>query len=171
MKDYTRAIELSGKPEKAHWNYWHLRGLSYDHLGKWPQAEADYLKAIELDPDQPSVLNNLGFGWVDRNVKLKEGLALIEKAVKLDPDDGNLLDSLGWAHYRLGDYQQAIKFMERAAAVEPNSSGTRDHLGDAYWRTGRHDEARKSWQQALSLKPDPADARKIEGKIARGLGK
>jgi Flp pilus assembly protein TadD len=117
------------------------------------------------------VLNNLGFGWVDRNLKLKEGLALIEKAVKLKPDDGNLLDSLGWAHYRLGDYPKAIDLMERAAALEPNSSETRDHLGDAYWRAGREGEARKSWQQALSLKPDPADAKKIEGKIARGLGK
>jgi Flp pilus assembly protein TadD len=82
-----------------------------------------------------------------------------------------LLDSLGWAHYRLGDYQEAIKLMERAAALEPKSSETRDHLGDAYWRTGRQDEARKSWEQSLSLNPDPADAEKIKGKIARGLEK
>jgi Flp pilus assembly protein TadD len=126
---------------------------------------------MELDPDQPLVLNSLGFNWVDRNLKLREGLALIEKAVKLKPDDGTILDSLGWAHYRLGDYQQAIKHMERAAALEPDNSDAKDHLGDAYWRTGRQDEARKSWQQALLLKPAPADAEKIKGKIARGLEK
>ena len=82
-----------------------------------------------------------------------------------------MLDSLGWAHYRLGDYQEAIKLLERAAALEPKYSEIRDHLGDAYWRTGRQDEARRSWEQALSLKPDPADAKKIKGKIARGLEK
>ena len=170
-RDYGKAIELAGKPEKAHWTYWLLRGVSYERLGKWPQAEADFLKAMELDPDQPSVLNQLGYNWVERNFKLKEGLALLEKAVKLKPDDGNMLDSLGWAHYRLGDYQEAIKLLERAAALEPKNSEIRDHLGDAYWRTGRQDEARKSWEQALSLKPDPADAQKIKGKIARGLEK
>ena len=170
-RDYGKAIELAGKPEKAHWTYWLFRGVSYERLGKWPQAEADFLKAMELDPDQPSVLNQLGYNWVERNLKLKEGLALLEKAVKLKPDDGNMLDSLGWAHYRLGDYQEAIKLLERAAALEPTYSEIRDHLGDAYWRTGRQDEARKSWEQALSLKPDPADAQKIKGKIARGLEK
>jgi len=170
-RDYGKAIELAGKPEKAHWTYWLFRGVSYERLGKWPQAEADFLKAMELDPDQPSVLNQLGFNWVDRNLKLKEGLALLEKAAKLKPDDGNMLDSLGWAHYRLGDYQEAIKLLERAAALEPTYSEIRDHLGDAHWRTGRQDEARKSWEQALSLKPDPADAEKIKGKIARGLEK
>jgi Flp pilus assembly protein TadD len=159
------------KPEKAHWTYWLFRGVSYERLGKWPQAEADFLKAMELDPDQPDVLNQLGYNWVERNLKLKEGLALLEKAVKLKPDDGNMLDSLGWAHYRLGDYQEAIKLLERAAALEPTYSEIRDHLGDAHWRTGRQDEARKSWEQALSLKPDPADAEKIKGKIARGLEK
>ncbi|WP_334383348.1 MULTISPECIES: tetratricopeptide repeat protein [unclassified Bradyrhizobium] len=162
---------MAGKPEKAHWIYWYFRGASYERLGKWPEAEADYLKALELDPDQPSVLNELGFNWVDRNLKLKEGLALLEKAVKLQPDNGDMLDSLGWAHYRLGDYHEAIKLIERAAALEPKSSEIRNHLGDAYWRTGRQDEARKSWEQALSLKPDPADAEGIRGKIARGLEK
>ena len=170
-RDYGKTIELVGKPEKAHWTYWLFRGVSYERLGKWPQAEADFLKAMELDPDQPDVLNQLGYNWVERNLKLKEGLALLEKAVKLRPDDGNLLDSLGWAHYRLGDHQAAIKVLERAAALEPTYSEVRDHLGDAYWRTGRQDEARRSWEQALSLKPDPADAQKIKGKIARGLEK
>jgi len=122
-------------------------------------------------PDQPDVLNQLGFNWVERNLKLKEGLALLEKAVKLRPDDGNLLDSLGWARYRHGDHQAAIKVLERAAALELTYSEVRDHLGDAYWRTGRQDEARRSWEQALSLKPDPADTQKIKGMLSTRLHK
>ena len=133
---YTRAIALIDKPEKKHWIYYYSRGTCYERLKKWPTAEADLQKALQLSPDQPLVLNYLGYSWIDQNRNLKQGLALIEKAVQLKPDDGYIVDSLGWAHYRLGNYKEAVKHLERAVELRPEDPVLNDHLGDAYWRVG-----------------------------------
>lgn len=167
---YNRAIALLGpKPEKSHWTYYYARGTSYERIKKWPQAEVDLQKALQLAPDQPLVLNYLGYSWVDQNKNLKQGLQLIEQAVKLKPDDGYIVDSLGWAHYRLGNYKEAVKYLERAVELRPEDPVLNDHLGDAYWRVGRETEARYQWEQALTLKPEAEEIDKIKKKIAKGL--
>ena len=167
---YTKAIAIIGpKPEKKHWTYYYARGTSYERIKRWPQAEADLQKAMQLAPDQPQVLNYLGYSWVDQNKNLKQGLALIEKAVSLKPDDGYIVDSLGWAHYRLGNYKDAARFLERAVELRPEDPVLNDHLGDAFWRVGRETEARFQWEQALTLKPEPEEIDKIKRKIDRGL--
>ena len=166
---YNRAIALIPKPDKRHWAYWYARGTSYERLKKWPEAEADLQKALKLSPDQPLVLNYLGYSWIDQNRNLKKGMALIEKAVALKPDDGYIVDSLGWAHYRLGNYRQAVRFLERAVELKPEDPVLNDHLGDALWRVGRKREAYFQWQQALTLKPEPEDAEKIRAKVQNGL--
>ncbi|MGE8944274.1 tetratricopeptide repeat protein [Leptospira interrogans] len=166
---YTRAIALIPKPDKRHWAYWYARGTSYERLKRWPEAEADLQKALKLSPDQPLVLNYLGYSWIDQNKNLKRGMALIEKAVALKPDDGYIVDSLGWAHYRLGNYRQAVRFLERAVELKPEDPVLNDHLGDALWRVGRKREASYQWQQALTLNPEPEDAEKIKVKLQNGL--
>jgi Flp pilus assembly protein TadD len=167
---YTRAISLIGpKPDKKHWNYFYARGTCYERLKRWTQAEPDLQKALQLSPDQPLVLNYLGYSWVDQSRNLKQGLALIEKAVSLKPDDGYIVDSLGWAHYRLGNYKEAVKHLEKAVELKPEDPVLNDHLGDAFWRVGRELEARFQWDQALTLKPEPEDVDKIKRKIAKGL--
>ncbi|MCL4766596.1 MAG: tetratricopeptide repeat protein [Hyphomicrobiaceae bacterium] len=166
---YTRAIGLLEKPEKRHWTYWYARGTSYERLKQWPQAETDLRKAMQLNPDQPLVLNYLGYSWIDQNRNLKQGLSLIEKAVALKPDDGYIVDSLGWAHYRLGNYKDAVRFLERAVELKPEDPVLNDHLGDALWRVSRFREARFQWQQSLSLNPEPEDAEKIKAKLQKGL--
>ena len=167
---YTRAIALVGtKPEAKHWTYFYARGTSFERLKRWPQAEADLQRAMQLSPDQPLVLNYLGYSWVDQNRNLKQGLSLIEKAVSLKPEDGYIVDSLGWAHYRLGNFKEAVKYLERAVELKPEDPVLNDHLGDALWRVGRELEARFQWQQALSLKPEPEDEAKIKQKVADGL--
>ena len=167
---YNRAIALIGpKPEKKHWTYFYARGTSYERIKKWPLAEIDLQKALQLSPDEPLVLNYLGYSWVDQNKNLKQGLALIEKAVAKKPDDGYIVDSLGWAHYRLGNYKEAVRYLERAVELRPEDPVLNDHLGDAYWRVGRLDEARFQWEQALTLKPEPEEIDKINKKIAKGL--
>ncbi len=166
---YDRAIALIPKPEKRHWTYWYARGTSYERLKKWPQAEADLQMALKLSPDQPLVLNYLGYSWIDQHKHLKKGLALIEKAVALKPDDGYIVDSLGWAHYRLGNYRQAVRFLERAVELKPEDPVLNDHLGDALWRVGRRREANYQWQQALTLNPEPEDVAKIQVKLHNGL--
>lgn len=166
---YTRLIATIGKPGKKHWTHFYARGTAYERTKRWPQAEADLVKALQLSPDQPSVLNYLGYSWVDQSKNLKQGLAYIEKAVRLRPDDGHIVDSLGWAHFRLGNFKEAARYLERAVELMPQDPILNDHLGDALWRVGRQDEARFQWSQALTLKPEAEDAEKIKAKLAAGL--
>src|SRR5262249_37284226 len=93
----------------------------------------------------------------------------IEKAVRQKRDDGYIVDSLGWAHYRLGNYKEAVRHLERAVELRPEDPVLNDHLGDAFWRVGREREARFQWEQSLTLKPEPEDAEKIKGKLQHGL--
>ncbi|MFM9940685.1 MAG: tetratricopeptide repeat protein [Hyphomicrobiaceae bacterium] len=167
---YSRAITIIGpKPDKKHWTFFYARGTCYERIKRWPQAEADLLKALQFAPEEALVLNYLGYSWVDQNRNLKQGLALIEKAVSLKPDDGYIVDSLGWAHYRLGNYKEAVKYLEKAVELKAEDPVLNDHLGDAFWRVGREVEARFQWQQALTLKPEPEDAEKIQRKLDKGL--
>ncbi len=166
---YTRAINQIAKPDARHWSYFYARGTSYERLKKWNLAEADLQTALKLAPEQPLVLNYLGYSWIDQGRNLKQGMALIEKAVKLKPDDGYIVDSLGWAHFRQNNFKEAVKWLERAVELRPEDPVLNDHLGDAFWRVGREREARFQWEQALTLKPEPEDAEKISRKLKDGL--
>jgi tetratricopeptide (TPR) repeat protein len=166
---YGRAIALIPKPDKRHWGYWYARGTSYERVKKWPQAEADLQMALKLNPDQPLVLNYLGYSWIDQSRNLKQGMGLIEKAVALKPDDGYIIDSLGWAHYRLGNFKDAVRYLERAVELRPEDPVLNDHLGDALWKVGRQREANFQWDQALTLNPEPEDAERIRKKLGKGL--
>src|SRR6266567_704720 len=133
------------------------------------KAEADMKKALELQPDQPHVLNYLGYSWIDQGVNLDDGMKMIKRAVEQRPDDGYIVDSLGWAYYRIGNYEEAVKNLERAIDLKPEDPTINDHLGDAYWRVGRTLEAKFQWAHARDLKPEPDELPKIEAKIENGL--
>lgn len=166
---YSRAIELINKPLQRHWTLFYARGVSRERLKNWPGAEADLKMALKLSPEQPLILNYLGYSWVDQGVNLKRALNLIRKAVKLKPDDGYFVDSLGWAHYRLGNFKKAAKHLERSVELRPDDPVINDHLGDAYWRVKRIFEAKYQWYQALTLEPEPDDEAKIKQKLKSGL--
>jgi tetratricopeptide (TPR) repeat protein len=166
---YDQALSLVPKPERRHWIYYYARGTSYERIKNWDAAEADLEKALALYPDQPLILNYLGYSWVDQGRRLKEGMAHIEKAVMLKPDDGYIVDSLGWAHYMQGNFKEAVRYLERAVELKPDDPVLNDHLGDALWRVGREREARFQWDQALTLKPEPDDEAKIKKKLDTGL--
>jgi tetratricopeptide (TPR) repeat protein len=166
---YDKALGLIPKPERRHWAYYYARGTSYERMKNWPAAEADLQKALALYPDQPLILNYLGYSWIDQGRNLKEGMALIEKAVALKPEDGYIVDSLGWAHFMQGNFEDAVRYLERAVELEPNDPVLNDHLGDALWRVGREREARYQWDQALTLKPTAEDEAKIKKKLESGL--
>jgi tetratricopeptide (TPR) repeat protein len=166
---YNRAIDMISKPDRRHWVYYYARGTSYERLKNWPPAEADLKKALELYPDQPLVLNYLGYSWIDQGIQLDEGMRLIERAVAVKPDDGYIVDSLGWAHYKRGNYAEAVRYLERAVELRPDDPVLNDHLGDALWKVGREREAKFQWDQSLSLKPEPEDALKTRRKLEEGL--
>ena len=166
---YTKGVDTLKQPEKANWVIFYFRGICYERSHQWPKAEADLKKALDLFPEQPHVLNYLGYSWVDQGVHLDEGMDMIKRAVQQRPDDGYIVDSLGWAYFRTGNYPEAVKQLERAIELKPEDPTINDHLGDAYWRIGRTLEAKFQWAHARDLKPDPEDLPKIEAKLKDGL--
>ncbi|MBO0735217.1 MAG: tetratricopeptide repeat protein [Alphaproteobacteria bacterium] len=166
---YDEAIQrfqAAGMPER--WSLFYSRGIALERSGQWQRAEADLLHALQLKPDQPLVLNYLGYSWIDRGENLQRGLKMIEKAVELRPEDGYIVDSLGWAHYRLGDYSSAVKYLEKAIELVPEDPTINDHLGDAYWHNGRPIEARYQWRRALQFGPQEDEIKPIQAKLDGG---
>jgi len=167
---YSQGIAaLPASNEKNNWVYYYYRGICEERSKQWSKAEADMRKALELQPEQPHVLNYLGYSWIDQGINLDEGMKMIKRAVDQRPDDGYIVDSLGWAYYRIGNYEDAVKNLERAIDLKPEDPTINDHLGDAYWRVGRTLEARFQWAHARDLKPEPEELPKIEAKLENGL--
>jgi Flp pilus assembly protein TadD len=166
---YSKAVAAIDKPERADWTIFYFRGICYERAKQWSKAEADLKKALDLYPDEPHVLNYLGYSWVDQGTNLDEGVKMIKRSVEQRPDDGYIVDSLGWAHFRLGSFEEAVRQLERAVELKPTDPTINDHLGDAYWKVGRVLEARFQWSHARDLKPEPEDLKKIEEKLKVGL--
>jgi len=166
---FTQALDVIGEPKKANWSTFYYRGIAFERTKQWPKAELDFKKALELYPDQPSVLNYLGYSWIDQGVHLEDGMAMIKKAVEQRPDDGYIVDSLGWAHFKIGQYDQAVTQLERAVALKASDPTINDHLGDAYWRVGRKLEATFQWHHARDSKPEPDELARIDQKLKEGL--
>jgi tetratricopeptide (TPR) repeat protein len=168
---YDAAIARLGKIGTEDWRLFYSRGAALERAGHWTRAERDLEHALELQPDQPLVLNYLGYSWIDRGEHLEKGLGMVKRAVELQPNDGYMVDSLGWAYYRLGDFSHATQFLERAIELLPEDPTINDHLGDAYWQDGRALEARYQWRRALQFKPEADEVKTIETKLAHGLAK
>jgi len=168
-KAYTKTIEMSEEAGGAQWFVYYARAVAYERLDEWDNAETDFRKALELSPDQPAVLNYLGYSLVEKRLKLDEAQEMIELAVKGRPNDGFITDSLGWVLYRLGKFEEAVAPMERAVELVPTDPIINDHLGDVYWKVGRTREARFQWSRALSFEPEEEDAVRIRRKLDMGL--
>jgi len=166
---YSKGIDTITKPERPNWVIYYFRGICYERSKQWPKAEVDMKKALELFPEQPLVLNYLGYSWVDQGINLDDGMRMIQRAVEQRADDGYIVDSLGWAYYRIGNYEQAVKHLEHAIELKPEDPTINDHLGDVYWKVGRQLEARFQWAHARDLKAEPEELVKIEEKLKSGL--
>ncbi len=166
---YTEAINTLGTVRAQHWGVFFTRGITNERTGRWDEAEADFRRALELSPDQPSVLNYLGYSYVEMGINIDEAKEMIEKAVNQRPEDGYIRDSLAWVLYRLGEYEAALPHMVRAAQQLPVDPIINDHLGDVLWKVGREYEARFQWRRALSFDPEEADLERIKRKLEVGL--
>jgi len=166
---YDRAIQRIGRLRAEHWRVLYTRGIALERADRWPDAERDFLKALEFESDQPYVLNYLGYSWIDKGLHLQRAQEMIRKAVSLRPNDGYIVDSLGWAYFRVGSFAKAVGELERAVEYRPEDPVINDHLGDAFWRVGRWTEARFQWQRALSLKPSKTIINAIKKKLNQGL--
>uniref|UniRef100_Q07I90 Tetratricopeptide TPR_2 repeat protein n=1 Tax=Rhodopseudomonas palustris (strain BisA53) TaxID=316055 RepID=Q07I90_RHOP5 len=166
---YSKGIDALTGSEKNTWVYHYFRGICLERSKQWAKAEVDMKKALELQPEQPHVLNYLGYSWIDQGINLDDAMKMIKRAVDQRPDDGYIVDSLGWAYYRIGNFEEAVKTLERAIDLKPEDPTINDHLGDAYWRVGRTLEAKFQWAHARDLKPETEELPKIEAKIQNGL--
>src|SRR6266568_1982896 len=167
---YSKAVDvMPAAADKNTWVTYYYRGICEERSKQWGKAEADMRKALDMQPEQPHVLNYLGYSWIDQGINLDEGMKMIKRAVEQRPDDGYIVDSLGWAYYRIGNYEEAVKHLERAIDLKPEDPTINDHLGDAYWRVGRTLEAKFQWAHARDLKPEPEELPKIEAKMENGL--
>ncbi|MBT4937761.1 MAG: tetratricopeptide repeat protein, partial [Rhodospirillaceae bacterium] len=170
-KSYDEAKARIPELKPQHWRLLYSTGISYERLKEWPKAEKNFLKALELQPGQPNVLNYLGYSWVEQGLHLDRAQAMIRTAVKKRPRDGYIIDSLGWVLYRLGKMKEAVKQMERAVQLRPEDPTINDHLGDVYWAVGRKNEATFQWNRALTLEPEKDQIPKIKLKLKEGLPK
>jgi tetratricopeptide (TPR) repeat protein len=174
VEAYDKSLEFTKQVGRPQWFVLYARGISHERLKNWEQAEADFRAALDLNPDQPQVLNYLGYSMVEKNINLDEALEMIERAVAARPDSGYIVDSLGWVLFRMGRYSEAVGHMEKAVELMPVDPVVNDHLGDVYWAVGRDREARFQWRRALSfIDPDDADSEadpeRIRRKIEVGL--
>lgn len=166
---YDKAVTLSGQPEQGDWGLYYLRGMTLERLKRWPEAERDLRLALRLQPNEPNVLNYLGYSFIDRGSNMTEGRSMIEAALRQRPDDGFIIDSLGWAQFTAKQWDAAVTTLERAVAVEPGDPTINEHLGDAYWRVGRLLEARFRWNAARALEAEAEQVSRLDEKILFGL--
>lgn len=166
---YTKALDLNGIGNRANWRIFYARGIVHERMDNFVEMERDFRTALELSPNQPDILNYLGYSLVEQRIKLDEALEMIQTAVKENPDSGYITDSLGWIYYRLGRFEEAVAPMERAVELLPVDPIVNDHLGDVYWMVGREREAEFQWKRALSFEPQEAEAERIRDKLKRGL--
>ena len=150
------------------WTLYLFRAASLEQANRWPDAKTELQTAMMLEPDNPLLLNFLGYGKLERGEDLDAAEAMIRKASALRPDDASITDSLGWALYKRGRLPEAITTLTKAAAGDPSQSEIHEHLGDALFSSGRRIEARFSWQAALITAEDKAKSR-IERKMEVGL--
>lgn len=152
-----------------YWPVVYARGMAFERMNDWPQAEKDLLQALALQPNNPMILNFLGYSWADKGVHLTKALDYLRRAVAQRPDDGYILDSYGWAQYRAGKYADAVAWLEKAVTYIPDDSTILDHLGDAYWQAGRARDARYKWTRARELSKDASFRQTVERKLIDGI--
>ncbi len=167
---FGRAIALrrQGRGAEPEWTLHFLRGGTLEQAGRWPEAKVELEAAYKLAPEQPAVLNYLGYAQLERRENVAQAIKLVTEASRLAPDSPEITDSLGWAHFLQGDVPKAIELLERAASAAPADPEINEHLGDAYYKAGRRFEARYAWGAAL-LYAEAKDAQRIRSKIELGL--
>ena len=146
--DAFRVAEARYAADDVPWALLLMRGSALEQAGRWEEARAVLERAAKIAPNEPAVLNYLGYAQVERRQNVPAALELLKKASALKPEDASITDSLGWAHFVTGDVEAAVPVLERAAEGAPGDVTINEHLGDALWATGRRFEARYAWRAA-----------------------
>ena len=170
IKYYTIALQKISTEHVLYPEITDGRGIAFERVGKWKDAEKDLLESLKARPDQAYVINYLAYSWIEKGIKIKQSLELLEKANSLKKDDGYITDSLGWALFKLKEYGKAKKYLQKAVKLMPSDPVVNDHYGDSLWMTGKKIQARYYWNYVIQLEETEADLKKnIEKKILFGL--
>ena len=146
------------------------RGSSYERLKEYENSDKDLLKSLSIKPDEPYVLNYLGYGWLEREYKIEDAIDMLDKAYKQKKNDPFIIDSVGWGYYLIGDFINAEKFLKKAIQLMPNDPIVNDHYGDVLWKLNRKIQAKYYWQSALNSKESEEEMKKnISKKLLKGL--
>ena len=167
---YTKIINKVGKNHLLYAEATDGRGVAFERINKWDEAEKDLLASLEANPNQAYVINYLAYSWIEKGVKIKKSLDMLEKANKLKSNDPYIIDSLGWALYKLKRYKEAKNYLQTAVRLMPLDPIVNDHYGDVLWKNGNKIQARYYWDYVLKLEKTEEDLKKIlKNKIINGL--
>lgn len=167
---YDAALAGTGDtPAPEYWSVLYARGMALQHLNDWDRAEKDLTAALSMQPDNPTILNFIGYSWLEKGINLDRALDFTRRAASLSPDDGYIVDSYGWALYMNKRYDEAVTVLERAASLAPDDAEILHHLGDAYWKQGRRQEARYKWKRAIDLTVNARLKATLARKIEKGI--
>lgn len=166
MREASRVLELSQNDQQRMIARILLSAAYYD-AGDFATSEKILREMIQRSPNNPILLNNLGYFLAERNEKLNEALEMIKKAVRIEPNNPSYLDSLGYVYLRLGNKEEAERYFRRAIRQETNSSEIYEHLGDVYQALGKIENARMAWQRALHLATNEKAASRVREKLRR----
>jgi tetratricopeptide (TPR) repeat protein len=174
LKNYEKAIVvysrlIENEKLKGTSNILYSRGISYEQIKDWKRAEQDFKRSLDLNPNDPYVMNYLAYSWLDRKININRALELLKKAVDLQPSDGFIRDSLGWAYFLSKKFEESVFHLEKAVVMLPNDATLNDHLGDAYWMSNRKSEALSQWKKVLILDPEYKTKKVVNEKINKGL--
>jgi len=146
------------------------RGVAYERIGEWENAEKDLLASLKANPDQAYVINYLAYSWIEQGVKIEQSLSMLEKANKLRSNDPYIIDSLGWALFKLKRFKESKKYLQLAVRLMPGDPIVNDHYGDVLWKNGNEIQARYYWNYVLNLEKAEDELKKvIEEKLTKGL--
>ncbi len=166
---YSTLLEVAPADVPERWTWLFGRGIAREQLKQWNKAEPDFMKALELQPNHPEVLNYLAYSWIVEGKNLEKARDMLSTALQARPNEAPIIDSYGWVLFKLGQTEEAAQYLERANELMPSDPTVNDHLGDVYWKLGRQREARFQWERALSFNPEPEDLIKIKDKLENGL--
>ncbi len=170
IKYYSLVLEKLDSSSEAYADVLYNRGASYERLGKDENSDIDLLKSLSIKPNDPYILNYLGYSWLERNYKIQEAIQMLDKAYNIKKNDPFIIDSVGWGYYLIGDFINAEKFLRKAIQLMPKDPIVNDHYGDVLWRLNRKLQAKYYWESALKSKDSENEMKKnISKKLINGL--
>jgi Flp pilus assembly protein TadD len=170
IKYYSLLLEKLNENSDEYADVLHKRGTSYERVGDDKNSDKDLLKSLSIKPDDPYVLNYLGYSWLERSYKIQEAISMLNKAYNQKKNDPFIIDSVGWGYYLIGEFVNAENFLRKAIQLMPKDPIVNDHYGDVLWKLNRKIQAKYYWQSVLSSEESDNEMKtNVSKKLLKGL--